>query len=261
MMEYIRVQQDDTVLRITLDRPQKLNAFFGTMREDLLTVLNKAEHDPSVRALLITGAGRGFCGGGDVTNMSKLHAEGDVPSFSRILDAANATTAKLHRYPKPTIAAVNGPAAGGGANLALACDFRIGSDTAAFTQSFIKIGLGPDWGGSYVLPRIVGEDRAKELLLSGRTVQADEALTIGLLHELVNAEELLNAAQAKAEQLGAFSPLAIKEVKEAVHAAPTSGLESVLERERSVQIRCFLSEEAGAAFKAFAQRKRSKKGS
>ncbi|MET0390679.1 MAG: enoyl-CoA hydratase/isomerase family protein [Polyangiales bacterium] len=258
-MEQIRAQQDGSLLRITLARPDKFNAFTGTMREDLLKYLTAAETDPAVRVILITGEGKGFCGGGDVVHMSKIHKTKDVADFSRILDAVNAVARKLHRYPKPTVAAVNGPAAGGGANLALACDIRVGSTSCNFTQSFMKIGLGPDWGGSYVLPRIVGEDRAKELLLTARTVDAQEALGLGLLHQLVEPDQLHNAATKVAQQLADSSPTAVAAAKGAIAGAPDTDLEAALEYERSAQIRCFLSKEAGELFDKFAARA-AKKG-
>ena len=125
---------------------------------------------------------------------------------------------------------------------------------ASLDESFINIGLGPDWGGSYVLPRIVGADRARELLMTGRTVPADEALTLGLVHQLVAPEELDATVAALAEKLAAFSPLAIEAVKDALRDAPRTPLGAALEHERSAQIRCFLSDQAGAAFDAFKRR-------
>ena len=253
-MEQIRAEQDGSLLRITLARPDKFNAFTGTMREDLLKYLTAAEANPAIRAIVLTGEGKGFCGGGDVRHMANIHKTKDVADFARILDAVNAVALKLHTYPKPTIAMVNGPAAGGGANLALACDIRVGSTACNFTQSFIKIGLGPDWGGSYVLPRIVGEDRAKELLLTGRTVDAREALALGLLHQLVEPDALYAAATRVAEQLASAPPVAVAAAKLAIAGAPRTELGAALEFERSAQIRCFLSKEAGELFDKFAQR-------
>ncbi len=253
-MEQIRAEQDRSLLRITLARPDKFNAFTGTMREDLLKYLTAAEENADIRAIVLTGEGKGFCGGGDVVHMSKIHKTKDVADFARILDAVNNVARKLHSYRKPTIAMVNGPAAGGGANLALACDIRVGSTACNFTQSFIKIGLGPDWGGSYVLPRIVGPDRAKELLLTGRTVGAQEALELGLLHQLVEPGELQAATTKIAEQLAAAPPTAIAAAKLAIAGSPRTELDQALEFERSAQIRCFLSKEAGELFDKFAAR-------
>lgn len=251
-MEHILAERDASVLCITLNRPEKLNAFVGTMREDILDVLTDAEHDSEVRAVLFTGAGRAFCAGGDVRYMHELRKRNDVTDFGRILDAANAVARLVYEFPKPTIAAVNGIAAGGGANLALACDVRIGAASCAFVQSFIKIGLGPDWGGSFLLPRIVGTDRALELLLTGRTVDSAEALQLGLIHQMVETDDLSEHARAVGSQLGAWSPQAVVAIKNLIRRTPPTSLCDALEMERSSQIRCFLSDHAGAAFARFA---------
>ncbi len=255
-MEHIEYTRTGAVAQITLNRPQKLNALFGSMREDLLMALQDAERCEGVRAVVITGAGRGFCAGGDVRYMSRLRGENDLSDFSRILDAANAVARTLYLYSKPLVAAVNGPAAGGGANLALACDLRIGSTSCSFTQSFIKIGLGPDWGGSFLLPRIVGVDRARELLLSGRTVESREALALGLIHRLVEPEELSDAAREGAQALADASPHAVRAIKAALRCAPVTGIDAALEHERSAQMRCFMTAEAGTAFAAFGKARR-----
>lgn len=254
-MSYVEYRLDDTVACVTLNRPDKLNALAGTMREDLLAAFADAEADPEVRAVLLTGAGRGFCAGGDVRYMQQLRERNDIADFSRILDAANAVVRALSRSRKPVIAAVNGVAAGGGANMALACDLRVGSTTCAFTQSFVKIGLGPDWGGSVVLPSIVGVDRARELLLTGRTVRSDEALRLGLVHELHVPENLGARARELAASLAAWSPDAVAAIKEGIQQRFDGAIDAALEFERSAQIRCFLTPEAGEAFAAFGRRK------
>ncbi|HVZ77569.1 MAG TPA: enoyl-CoA hydratase/isomerase family protein [Gemmatimonadaceae bacterium] len=253
-MDHILTERGAGILRITLNRPDKLNAFYGTMREDIASALREAEHDPSIRVVVITGAGRAFCAGGDVAYMHQMRTSGELADFSRILDAANAVVRLLWRHPKPTIAAVNGVAAGGGANLALACDIRVGTRASAFIQSFARIGLGPDWGGSFTLPHIVGTDRARELLLTARKVDSTEALQLGLLHQLVEPEQLMPAVNALASNLAHTSPWAVQAVKASVGRASLRELDSALEFERSAQIRCFLSDEARDAFKAFGAR-------
>src|SRR5215212_1700398 len=133
---------------ITLNRPEKLNAFTGTMREDLLEALRRCERDESVRVVVITGAGRGFCAGGDVEYMSGLQKRGEVESLRKLLDAGRAVVLQIASMPKPVIASINGYAAGAGCNLALACDIRIAAESARLSESFVKIGLHPDWGGT-----------------------------------------------------------------------------------------------------------------
>lgn len=255
-LDHILSRREGPVLYITLNRPDKLNAFAGTMREDLLAMLRAGEEDPAVRAMVIAGAGRAFCAGGDVRYMHELRTRNDVADFSRILDAANAVVRALYNYRKPTLAAVGGAAAGGGANLALVCDIRLGARTCAFTQSFSAIGLGPDWGGSFVLPRIVGVDRARELLLTARTVGAQEALALGLIHELVEPNQLAARARAMAERLAGLSPHAVEAIKGALRRTLVGDLDAALESERSDQVRCFLSPEAARAFRSFAERPR-----
>jgi len=257
-MSQVLADRHHQVAIITLNRPEKLNAFIGSMREDLHGLLVELRADPEVRVVVVTGAGRAFCAGGDVRYMSDLRAQNNLSDFSRILDAANTVVRELISYPKLTIAAVNGIAAGGGANLALACDLRIGSMAAAFQQSFIKIGLGPDWGGSYVLPRIVGIDRARELLLTGRRVEAGEAMRLGLLHEMVQDEGFEGQVLERAEGLASLSGDAVAAVKGAVAVSSAGSLDSALEYERSAQIRCFLTPAAKESFKAFAKRSRGR---
>ena len=254
MADYLKLDQDGDTAILTLNRPEKLNAFAGSLREDLCAAFRNLGESDTVRTIVITGAGRAFCAGGDVNYMHELAGRRDVVDFSRILDAANAAALALHHCPKLTIAAVNGVAAGGGANLALGCDFRIGTPTASFVQSFVHIGLGPDWGGSYLLPRIVGPDRARELILSGRRVEATEGLALGLLHELVPAEQLMTRVLELARTVGGRSRHAITAIKRAITQFGAGDFALALEAERSAQIRCFLTPEAGAAFTGFVGR-------
>src|SRR5690349_8421161 len=177
----------DAVATITLNRPDKLNAFFGSMREDLLDALRACENDGDVRAVVITGAGRAFCAGGDVEFMSTLQQNNDLAAFRALLDAGSEVVLQIASMTKPVIASINGVAAGAGCNLALACDYRIASDQAKLSESFIRIGLHPDWGGTWLLPRLVGRSRAFELCASGRMVEAYEAMQIGMVDRVVGA--------------------------------------------------------------------------
>ncbi|HVR41550.1 MAG TPA: enoyl-CoA hydratase/isomerase family protein, partial [Thermoanaerobaculia bacterium] len=184
-MAFIESGNDQHVTTITLNRPDKLNAFSGTMREDLLAALRAAEGDDACRVVVITGAGRAFCAGGDVENMARLQAANDTESFRKLLDAGRDVVVQIATMTKPVIASVNGVAAGAGCNLALACDYRIASDAAKLSESFIRIGLHPDWGGTWLLPRLVGRSKALELMMTGRMVDAQEALAIGMVDRVV----------------------------------------------------------------------------
>src|SRR5438128_3632925 len=195
----IRTTTDNGVTTITLDRPEKLNAFAGTMREDLLAALRGAEGN----VVVITGAGRAFCAGGDVELMASLQKANDVDRFRKLLDAGRDVVTQIAAMPKPVIASVNGIAAGAGCNLALACDYRIASDQAKLGETFVRIGLHPDWGGTWLLPRLVGRGRAFELLATGRIIDANEALSIGMVDRVVAAAELMNEVNAFAKSIAA----------------------------------------------------------
>ncbi|HKG80412.1 MAG TPA: enoyl-CoA hydratase/isomerase family protein, partial [Pyrinomonadaceae bacterium] len=148
MYEHILVSEADSILTITLNRPDKLNAFIGHMRRDLADAIEHAGSDRSVRVVVITGAGRAFCAGGDIGFMAELMQRRDAEEFARILGAGRRVITAIRETTKPVIASINGPASGAGCNLAFACDLRIAANTATFSQSFAKVGLHPDWGGT-----------------------------------------------------------------------------------------------------------------
>ncbi|HKB78313.1 MAG TPA: enoyl-CoA hydratase/isomerase family protein, partial [Thermoanaerobaculia bacterium] len=171
---------------ITLSRPEKLNAFAGTMRQDLLAALRAAEEDANCRVVVVTGAGRAFSAGGDLADMAELQRRRDTEAFRKLLDAGRDVVMQIAGMTTPVIAAVNGVAAGAGCNLALACDSRIASPEAKFSESFVRMALHPDWGGTWLLPRLVGYGRALDILCTGRTVDAAEALRIGLVDRIAD---------------------------------------------------------------------------
>jgi 2-(1,2-epoxy-1,2-dihydrophenyl)acetyl-CoA isomerase len=247
----IETTQSANVATITLNRPDKLNAFAGSMREDLLAALRQYAGDDAVRAVVITGAGRAFCAGGDVQFMSGLQANGDTVAFRRLLDAGRDIVLEIASMPKPVIASVNGVAAGAGCNLALACDYRIASDAAKFSQSFVRIGLQPDWGGTWLLPRLVGRSAATELMLTGRMVDAAEARTLGLVDRVVAAAALEAETATLATAFAAAAPLAARAIKRALAAADRNALRAQLELEAEQQVECFLSEESRQRIAAF----------
>lgn len=251
---FIRAATEQGVTTITLDRPDKLNAFTGTMREDLLDALREAEDAAGVRAVVITGAGRAFCAGGDVEFMRQLQENDDTAGFRRLLDAGRDVVLRIASMTKPVIASVNGVAAGAGCNLALACDIRIASDAAKFSESFVRIGLHPDWGGTWLLPRLVGRSRAFELMASGRTIDAAEALAIGIVDRLVPAADLPRETAALAQTFAAAPPVAMRGLKRALAVTGESDLRAQLELEAEHQIDCFRSEEARSRIAAFAKK-------
>ena len=183
-------QVSDRVACITLNRPEVLNAFEGTMREELLAALERAADDRAVRCVMITGAGRAFCAGGDIASMAELQADNNDGVIKDRMVVGGKIIRLIRSMAKPVIAAVNGAAAGAGMNLALGCDLRLGADTARFAESFVKIGLVPDWAGFSSLPRLVGTAKALELMLTGERIDAAEALRLGSAQPGVCARRL-----------------------------------------------------------------------
>ena len=243
----------DAVATISLNRPEKLNAFTGTMREDLLAALRVCEDDPDVRVAVITGAGRAFCAGGDVEFMSALQKSGDVTSFRRLLDAGRDVILQIATMSKPVIASINGIAAGAGCNLALACDYRIAAPAAKLSESFVRIGLHPDWGGTWLLPRLVGRSKALEILLSGRMVDAAEALAIGMIDRI--AADLAAETAQFARSIAAAPPVATAGIKRALLASESNDLRTQIDLESEHQLACFRSNDAAEGMAAFFEKR------
>lgn len=253
--EHILVAQTEGVVTITLNRPDKLNAFIGHMRRDLAEALEHAGSDRTVRAVVLTGAGRAFCAGGDVGFMAELMQRGDSEEFARILGAGRRVITAIRDMTKPVVAAVNGPASGAGCNLAFACDFRVASTDASFTQSFVKVGLIPDWGGTFFLPRLVTPNIACEMFLLGRTINAAEALRLGIVNQVVSPEELEAATQQLTHRLGLAPPIAVAAAKQAIYMSEKADLDEMLRYETEAQLRCFASEDGHEGVRAFLEKR------
>ena len=239
--------RDGATTTITLNRPEKLNAFAGTMREDLLAALRAASNDAACHVVIITGAGRAFCAGGDVAFMHELQSRNDIDGFRKLLRAGAEVITQIVEMPKPVIASINGVAAGAGCNLALACDYRIASEQAKLGETFVRIGLHPDWGGTWLLPRIVGRSRALELMMTGRMVEAREALEIGMIDRI--AVDLAAETRALVEAIAAAPPNVIGDMKRALNS--NRDLRAQLELEAEHQLRAFSSAEAKEKISAF----------
>jgi 2-(1,2-epoxy-1,2-dihydrophenyl)acetyl-CoA isomerase len=255
MYEHVLVSEANCITTITLNRPDKLNSFIGHMRRDLAEALEHAGSDRNTRVVIITGAGRAFCAGGDIAFMAQLMERRDTDEFERILGAGQRVISAIRTMTKPVIAAVNGPAAGAGFNLALACDLRVASSNATFSQSFVKVGLHPDWGGTYFLPRLVGPNKACELFFLGETIDAAEALRLNIVNQVVAAEELEAATIALAERLCAAPPIALAALKQAVYMSDSSDLDEMLRYETEAQVRCFESEDGHEGIRAFFEKR------
>lgn len=258
MYEYIQVAQADCIATITLNRPDKLNSFVGHMRRDLAEALEHLGSDRSVRVVIITGAGRAFCAGGDIAFMAELMQRRDAEEFSRILGAGRRVILAIRQMTKPVIASINGPASGAGFNLALACDLRIAANNATFSQSFAKVGLHPDWGGTYFLPRLVTPNKACEMFFLGETIDAEEAARLGIVNQVVAPEELENATLQLAQRLRAAPPIALAAAKHAVYVSQAEDLEEMLRYETEAQLRCFDSDDGHEGVHAFLEKREPK---
>ncbi len=256
--EHILTTQSEGILTITLNRPEKLNAFIGHMRRDLAEALEHAGSDRNVRVVILTGAGRAFSAGGDIAFMAELMQRRDSEEFARILGAGRRVILAIRQMTKPVIASINGPASGAGCNLALACDLRVASSTATFSQSFAKVGLHPDWGGSYFLPRLVTPNKACELFFLGEAIDAAEAQRLGIVNHVVAPEELDGATMQLAERLRAAPPIALAAAKQAVYMSQSAELEEMLRYETEVQLRCFESDDCHEGVQAFLEKREPK---
>ena len=256
--EHILTTESEGILTITLNRPEKLNAFIGHMRRDLAEALEHAGSDRNVRVVILTGAGRAFSAGGDIAFMAELMQRRDSEEFARILGAGRRVILAIRQMTKPVIGSINGPASGAGCNLALACDLRVASSNATFSQSFAKVGLHPDWGGSYFLPRLVTPNKACELFFLGEAIDAAEAQRLGIVNHVVTPEELDAATMQLAERLRAAPPIALAAAKQAVYMSQSAELEEMLRYETEVQLRCFESDDCHEGVQAFLEKREPK---
>jgi 2-(1,2-epoxy-1,2-dihydrophenyl)acetyl-CoA isomerase len=223
------VERTGAVATLTLNRPGARNALDLAMRQEMLAALDEVEADDSVRVLILTGAGEHFCAGGDVKSMRERRqtaAEG-----RRRVQMLNTMVQRLVDFPRPTIAMVDGYAVGAGTNLALCCDLVIASDRAKFGELFNKIGLAPDGGGTWFLPRLVGLARAKELIFTGDVFDAAEAARIGLVNRVVPVAELRTVTRALAEKIAVGPPAVQRMAKHMLNRAATSDLPAALDLE------------------------------
>src|SRR5712692_8438288 len=246
----------DAIATLTLNRPERLNALGGTLRDDLYGAVLRASQDAEVRVIVVTGAGKGFCAGGDVKAMNEVkEGRAERPLIDKVAPLRDRTLLAMRDAPQPIIAAVNGAAAGAGMNLALGCDIRIASSAAKFSQAFVKRGLHPDWGGTYFLPRMVGMAKAAELIFTGAVIDAAEALRLGIVSQVVAPEELLPFVHALARTIAAGPPIAIRLAKRALYRNAEADLRSALEFETFAQNACFDTEDAGEGIRAFVEKR------
>ena len=252
--ETILYDLDEGVLTITLNRPDVLNAFNRKMTDEIQDALKKAERDPEARCIVLTGAGRAFSSGEDL----KARQEGDGGGFgSTLRERYNPIVLKMRNIEKPVLGAINGVAAGAGCSLALACDLRIASDKASFIEVFVRVGLVPDSGSSFFLPRLVGMGKALEMAFLGDPVGAEEALRLGLVNRVVPHDELHQATRELALRLAQSPTKAVGLAKRAMNRALTMDLDAVLEYEVHCQETAGASEDHQEGMAAFAEKRQA----
>lgn len=251
----------DGVATVTLNKPEKRNALGDVLTPALRAVLLTLQEDRRCGAIVLTGAGRAFCAGGDVSGMGggKGPADGaprsEQDAIRRFVHQQETLTLRLHELAKPTIAALPGPAAGAGLSIALACDMRIMADSAFITTAFANIGLSGDYGGSWLLTRLVGPALAKELYMTARRVQAKECLALGIANRVAPFDELQGAANAFARQIADGPRTALRYMKENINRAIDSDLKTNLALEAEGMLRCRRTEDHREAVRAFMEKR------
>jgi 2-(1,2-epoxy-1,2-dihydrophenyl)acetyl-CoA isomerase len=260
--DHLLVERRDAVLYLTMNRPEKLNALSEAMTEALVAELTAAASDPAVGAVVLTGAGRGFCAGGDIGAMRSTNEAAEPPPTVEVraarLRRMEEASLLLHEMPKVTIAAVNGPAAGAGMGLALACDLRIASDQARFGTAFAKVGFAGDFGGTYTLTQLVGPAKARELYLLAEIITAEEALRLGIVNWMVPAAELRGETESIARRIANGPRIAYAYMKANLNLAVNSDLRTILDRESLTQTLSGRTEDHREAVKAFLEKREPK---
>ena len=243
------------VLTLTLNRPERLNALNAPLIEALSAGIGRAAAEPDCRAVLLTGAGRGFCAGADLSN--RAFAPGEArPDLGQSLDKGiNPLIRAIRKLPKPVVCAVNGPAAGAGANIALACDIVLAAKSAQFLQAFARVGLIPDAGGTFHLPRLVGEARARALMMLADPIGAEDASAWGMIYRAVDDEDLMGEARIVAERLAAGPTHTLGLIKRALAASAGASLDAQLDLERDLQREAGARDEYVEGVRAFLEKR------
>ena len=251
--EVLIIERDAAVAVITLNRPASKNALSPPLLKALGAALTEIAADASVRAVILTGAGGAFCSGADLKEaMSEF---GSVDNLEKAIDQYHTIIRAIVGAPKPVIAMVDGPAVGFGCDLALACDLRVFSTEGYIQEKFVRIGLMPDGGGTFWLPRLVGLARAMEIILTGDPVNAERALSLGIANRVVSAAKLRDETMALAQKLSKGPPLAFSEIKRAVRAGLGGTIDGALDAEKAGQLRCLTSSDCMEGVMAWMQKR------
>jgi 2-(1,2-epoxy-1,2-dihydrophenyl)acetyl-CoA isomerase len=247
--------KQDGIATVAMNRPDRLNALNTELAIALNETLGRLAEDASVNVVVLTGAGRAFCAGGDLGALGKSRQAGTIREVEPLLRAGMQMVLKMRTMPQPVIAAVNGVAAGAGMNIALAADIRIAAEEATFGQTFAKVGLFPDYGGTFFLPELVGAAKAAELFYTGDLIDAKTAMQVGLVNQMVPAAQLEETVKTLAQKIAHGPALAIRAVKRALFASQEKELKQALENEVREQMRCFLSEDCNEGIRSFFEKR------
>ena len=245
----------DSIATLVMNRPDRLNALDTKLVTALNDALGRISKDESVRVVVLTGAGRAFCAGGDLALIGQVRAAGATHDLELLLTSGTKAVLTMRCMPQPVIAAVNGAAAGAGMNLALAADVRIAAEEAMFGQNFAKVGLFPDFGGTYFLPQLVGPAKAAELFYTGEMIDAKTALQLGIVNRVVPATQLEAEVNSLARRIAEGPPLAIHAVKKTLFASESEKLTLALAKEVQEQTRCYFSQDCSEGISAFFEKR------
>jgi 2-(1,2-epoxy-1,2-dihydrophenyl)acetyl-CoA isomerase len=240
---------------LVMNRPERMNALNNELATALHSSLQKIAKDDSVRVVVLTGTGRAFCAGGDLGVIGKGREANNVKQLEPLLRAGMGMVVTMRSMRQPVVAAVNGAAAGAGMNIALAADIRISAEEATFGQNFAKVGLFPDYGGTFFLPELVGPSRAAEMFYTGDMIDAKTALQLGLVSRVVPAAQLETEVKSLAQKIAGGPPLAVRAVKKVLFADQKEALERALENEVEQQMKCFASEDCLEGVHAFFEKR------
>ena len=253
-MAFVEVTQQGHVGIITMNRPETLNALSSEVFADLLKAFDVVENNDDIYVVVVTGAGRSFVAGADISEMATMN----VAAGKNFGDLGNQAMLRLERMEKPTIAAINGFALGGGCELSMSCDIRIASEKAKFGQPEVGLGITPGFSGTQRLPRRVGVAKAKELIFSGKQIGAEEAKRIGLVNEVYAAEELLNKAVEMAKSFTANAPIAVKYSKACIDRGMQMDIDNGIALENELFAMCFATEDQKEGMGAFLEKRKEK---
>ncbi len=255
-MEYqtIIFEKHEKIATITLDKPEKRNAVDEIMGDELVDCLIRCEEDSDIRSIILTGGGKVFCSGGDL-NMSDFFSQSPQLGIKKLLNRSLPAFQEIRRISKPVIAAVNGPAIGGGFALALACDLVIASKNANFCSQYVQLGMSPDAGVTSLLPKLIGDKRAAWLMFTGEKIHVESAYDLGLINEITEQEALLTRANEMAERLANSATLAIGSIKKLINLGSQDGLETQMEHEKQAMSTLASTKDVKEAITAFSEKR------